>query len=357
MFSEPTVFVVGAGASAEYDIAVGDRLKFKIADLLDFYFDGHSLSRGDYQVAEHLKRHCQAATGIYQMSQEHFKSARLISQAMPHALSIDNFIDAHRGNESVALCAKLGIVKSILLEEGQSRIAGLKEDFKPFDFASVADTWITRLFQMLSESVSRADVAQVFDNLTLVVFNYDRCIEAYIPRALAEYYDLQLAEVSQLMTKLTIIHPYGVAGGLNAQGRLTVPFGSTDVNILDTSLGIRTFSEGVEDPATTAAITHALNIAHTLVFLGFSFHPLNMKLLEAPTNNLRRIFATTHGLSKSAVDNIEQNILQLYDKLDPNPSQVRMDDRQLDELEMVDLKCYEFCSQYFRSLSSAMPAH
>lgn len=353
MFSEPTVFVVGAGASAEYEIAVGDTLKLKIAELLDFYFDGHQLSRGDYQIAEWLKRRNQAASGIYQLSQKHFRSARLISQAMPHALSIDNFIDAHRGDENVSLCAKLAIVKSILDEESRSKISGLREEFKPFDFGSVANTWIARLFQMLSEGVSRAEVPHIFDNLSLIVFNYDRCIEAYLPRALGEYYDLQPPEVSQVMARLRIIHPYGVAGGLD-QGRLSIPFGSTEVNLLDASEGIRTFSEGVGDPTTKSAITNALSVADTLVFLGFSFHPLNMKLLKAPTNNLRRVFATTYGLSESAVAAVEQNILHLFDRLDPQQALLQPDERQLDELEMTNLKAYDFCSQYFRSLSSAM---
>lgn len=357
MFSEPTVFVVGAGASAEYGIAAGDSLKSKIATLLDFYFeDGHKLIRGDFQIAELLKRHNQAATGTYEMSQAHFKSSHLISRAMPHALSIDNFIDAHRGDDDVALCAKLGIVKSILVEESQSRLAGLKHWHEAFDFASVSDTWITRLFQMLSESVPKAGLAQVFENLSLIIFNYDRCIEAYLPRALSEYYDLLPAEASQLVSRLSIIHPYGVAGGLDDQGRLIIPFGSTEANLLNASEGIRTFSEGVGDPATKSAITRALSEADTLVFLGFSFHPLNMKLLKAPTNNLRRIFATTFGLSKSAVDNIEQNILHLFDKLDPRQELFEADNRQLDELEMANLKAYEFCTQYFRSLSSASPA-
>jgi hypothetical protein len=178
VFSTPTVFVVGAGAGAEYDIAVGDTLEFKIASLLDLYFDHHELTRGDYQIAEWLKRLNQANGGGYGVSQEHFRSARLTSQAMPHALSIDNFIDAHRGDENVALCAKLGIVKSILLEESGSTLAGLQEDHRAFDFSAVANTWITRLFQMLSEGVSRADVGQIFDNLKLIVFNYDRCVEA-----------------------------------------------------------------------------------------------------------------------------------------------------------------------------------
>ncbi|QIL03186.1 hypothetical protein G7078_10620 [Sphingomonas sinipercae] len=355
MFSEPTVFVVGAGASAEYKIAVGDSLKFKIADLLDLHFDWSELTRGDYQIVEWLRRHNQAVSGSHKVSDQDFKSARLISQAMPHALSIDNFIDAHRGNESIALCAKLGIVKAILLEEVSSRISGLKDEFQPFDFASVADTWIPRLFQMLSEGVSRDDIHRVFENLTLIVFNYDRCVEAYLPRALREYYDLQPAEVSQIMARLKIIHPYGVAGRPDEIERLTIPFGSSDVNLLDASQGIRTFSEGVGDATIKSGLTDALSSADTLVFLGFSFHPLNMKLLKAPTNNLRRVFATTYGLSKSAVANVEQSILQMFDKLDPRQTLLDPDERQLDELEMANLKAYDFCTQYFRSLSSAVP--
>jgi len=348
------VFVIGAGASAEYGIAVGDALKFKIADLLEFYLDGGQLTRGDHQIAESLRRQNHSTTGAYQMSQEDFRSSRLISRAMPHALSIDNFIHAHRGDESVALCAKLGIVKAILLEEAGSKLSAIKDEHKEFDFGAVANTWIPRLFQMISEGVSRNDIANIFNNLKIINFNYDRCVEAYLPRALAEYYNLTMAEASQLMTSLTIIHPYGVAGGLNNQGRLSVPFGSKDVNILEVATGIRTFSEGVENQHIKASMAAVLNAAHTLVFLGFSFHPLNMKLLKAPANSLQRIFATTFGLSKSAVDAVEQNILHLFNKISPDQIVIEYDSRQLDELEMTDLKAYDFCSQYFRSLSSAL---
>jgi hypothetical protein len=157
------------------------------------------------------------------------------------------------------------------------------------------------------------------------------------------------------MKRLAIIHPYGVAGGLDERGRLSIPFGSKEENLLEAAASIRTFTEGVGDPGIKHAITSALNSAETLVFLGFSFHPLNMKLLRAPTNNLQRVCATTHGLSKSAVAAVEQNILHLFDKIDPKQPLIAHDDRQLDELEMADLKAYEFCSQYFRSLSHAVP--
>jgi hypothetical protein len=124
------------------------------------------------------------------------------------------------------------------------------------------------------------------------------------------------------------------------------------VNLLETAQGIRTFSEGIGDPRTASAIQSAFKHAHTLVYLGFSFHPLNLELLESEAPHLRRIFATTFGLSKSAVATVEQTILQSYDKLAPTEMLMHPDERQLDELELEDLTAYEFCSQYFRSLST-----
>jgi hypothetical protein len=223
---------------------------------------------------------------------------------------------------------------------------------RPFDFSPVSNGWISRLFQMLTENVAISEIEQVFENLALIVFNYDRCLEAYIPRALQQYYGIAQSDAERLLSKLTIIHPYGVAGGIDRNGRLTVPFGSTQVNLLETAQGIRTFSEGIADPKMASDIQATMHDAHTLVFLGFSFHPLNLELLEADTPNLRRIFATTHGLSKSAVATVEQTLLQTYDKIEPGRILLQHDGRQLDELELENLTAYDFCSQYFRSLSS-----
>jgi hypothetical protein len=65
---------------------------------------------------------------------------------------------------------------------------------------------------MITENVSVAEIDYVFDNVTLIVFNYDRCVETYVPRALQQYYGITQSEAERLLSKLTIIHPYGIAG-------------------------------------------------------------------------------------------------------------------------------------------------
>src|SRR6476469_6333049 len=101
---------------------------------------------------------------------------------------------------------------------------------------------------MATENVSRDELPGIFDNLTLIVFNYDRCIEAYFPRALEAYYGISRAEANEVFSRLEIIHPYGLTGGLSPSGELSAEFGSTDVNLLEVAQSIKTFSEGLADP-------------------------------------------------------------------------------------------------------------
>lgn len=273
MFEAPTVFVIGAGASAEYDIAVGDKLKHRISSLLNFYFEGYTLESGDFQICETLKRHSQSATGQYGMSSGHFGASRHIAEAMPHALSIDNFVDAHRGNDAIELCAKLGIVKSIINEESNSKLSGLRMPHEAFDFKSVANGWIARFFQMLHEGVPLLELDGIFSNISLIVFNYDRCIEAYLPRAISQYYGVDYISALRLFDRMTIIHPYGAVGSIDVSGSIDPPFGSSDINLLGAAQGLNTFSEGLSDPSMAKALNAVMSEVETIVFLGFSFHP------------------------------------------------------------------------------------
>ena len=50
------------------------------------------------------------------------KAAKKIYNALSQAISIDNFIDAHRGDKYIEFCAKIGIVFSILKAEKKSSL-------------------------------------------------------------------------------------------------------------------------------------------------------------------------------------------------------------------------------------------
>jgi hypothetical protein len=120
VFRSKTVFVVGAGASREAGLPTGAELKRIIASKLDIkYRYGYELISGNPEIAEALREQAQ------QNGQDpnlFLHEAHKISDAMPQAISIDNFIDAHQGNVILEVCGKLSIAHSILEAEKNSKI-------------------------------------------------------------------------------------------------------------------------------------------------------------------------------------------------------------------------------------------
>jgi hypothetical protein len=58
MFNQRVVFVVGAGASKEYNFPVGSELKERIAKAVRFrYQHGFELVGGSDQLLAHIRRH------------------------------------------------------------------------------------------------------------------------------------------------------------------------------------------------------------------------------------------------------------------------------------------------------------
>jgi hypothetical protein len=346
MFKSKTVFIVGAGASCEANLPSGEELKDKIAKLLDIRFqDGFRQNGGDHQITAALQEHVRSLDGRQGDINPYLHKARTIRDALPLAISIDNFLEAHQGDVEIELCGKLAIVRSILAAESTSELRCMEVGREHFNKLKLRHSWYTGFFQMLTENVRKSEVEKLFDNVTIITFNYDRCIERFLVQALAEYYVLDFGEATKIAGQLTIIHPYGKVGNLPRQGGdNTVPFGSTAVQLLEISKQIRTFAEGESDKELMDAIHNSISTAETLVFLGFAFHPANMELLtpKAPTK-VRRVFATTFGLSDADKRNITHDIWRMLGVWEQgNPLRP----------ELASLKCGDFFQQYFRSISA-----
>lgn len=88
--------------------------------------------------------------------------------------------------------------------------------------------------------------------------------------------------------------------------------------------------------------------ADTIVFLGFAFHPLNMRLLAPPSiASPRRIFATTLGMSDADETVIENDIWRTLGK-----RELKLDEPVKPEFAKVTGA--EFFQQYFRSMSASV---
>jgi hypothetical protein len=148
-----TVFIVGAGASAEVGLPVGSGLAERIGRLLDIqYRNFNELTSGDILLAETLQYCAQRnASGQHDQNQL-FAAGRLIGQAMAASLSIDNFIDWHRGNAAVELCGKLAIARAIVHAEKTSKL--YTDVTRPNDILRhdrAKGTWLNDFWKLLSD--------------------------------------------------------------------------------------------------------------------------------------------------------------------------------------------------------------
>jgi hypothetical protein len=305
MFDSKTVFIVGAGASQEAGLPTGAQLKAIIADKLNITYkvgiDLTSPDTGDGAIAWALVQHV-GNTGTGDIN-PYLSEAWKIRDAMPQAISIDNFLDTHSTSPGLVLCGKLGIARAIIDAEHKSRlfIDNRHGTLANFDHNRVRDTWYLKLFQLLSENVRIEEAEHLFNNVSFIIFNYDRCVEHYLFHAIQNYYTIGAIAARQLMSRLTISHPYGLVGSLPWQGPASVEFGGRmNVQLLDIANEIRTFTERMEDNDALGVIRHQVQEAHTIVFLGFAFHPLNMKLLApGKRSNVKKIFGTAKGISNA----------------------------------------------------------
>lgn len=345
MFKSKTLFIVGAGASCEANLPSGEALKYKIAELLDIRFEyGWRQEGGDFMITEALKQHVRI-TGEESIN-SYLEAAWHIRSVVPaSALSIDNFINSHRENQRIALCGKLGIVKGILDAEGESTLRSAGSGSDLFEPEELSSTWFSGFFKMLTEDVDKSEIGNIFENVTIITFNYDRCIERYLVQMLGQYYGVSIPESEKIVRKLKIIHPYGQIGNLPWQGGNSISFGAKSAPLISLVGLIRTFSEGMADEEILGEIHSEIIKAETMVFLGFAFNPSNMRLLKPnKTTQTKRVFATTWGLSSADEEQIKKDInLMLGRKIGG-----------LDALKpaLENVKCGEFFKRYFRSLSA-----
>lgn len=353
MFKSKTLFIVGAGASKEVKMPLGEDLKRDIAISLNTGFGGagqirNAKSRKMYEV---IYQHSRSGESYSKDVLEYLTHAKAISDAMPLAISIDNYIDAHQKNPFIELCGKLAIVRSILDAERNSSLYSddpyIEEHWEGSDFKRLEGTWLAGFFNMLTENVTKDSIESVFENVAFITFNYDRCIEQYLYKALQTYYSVTPQEAGNVLSKLTIIHPYGSVGKFPHIGGdgMVASYGDERADLLKVAKQIKTFSQQIEEPEILDKIHDEIEKAQKLVFLGFAFHPQNMDLLQV--NKLRRlenkiqVYATMYGVSKSDQEEIKKDIVSVTGR-----------HKKFTDINTLDpsKKCSDLFYEYKRSL-------
>ncbi len=357
--SKKTVFVIGAGASAEANLPTSDGLKNKIATSFDQGYAGY------YIIYDALRNHVHKNILTQENINLYLNEVWHIKEAMPLAISIDNYLDAHRDNDKIALCGKLAIVRSILEAEKGSFLSFKTGANSNINFKLLQKTknkeeaWFLSFFKLLTENCASNELKERFESITLIIFNYDRCIEHFLYYALQTYYP-ELSpdknteardKIAELVKSINIYHPYGDVGSLPwiNQDETTMGFGEepNGEQLLRLSNRIKTFTEGTDSESSEIVeIRKHMGSANRVVFLGFAFHPQNMELIapghvdETVKGNIHH-FATTFGFSHNDEKVIEEQIKGLYHKTSSGRIIINME----------NLECAKFFKAYGKSLS------
>ncbi|MFC2121794.1 hypothetical protein ACFLTI_09390 [Bacteroidota bacterium] len=311
---ERIVYIIGAGASNEANLPDGIELKQKISNHLNFYSKDDSILDGGNKIYRAIR------LLVGKESNPYIEATMVIRKALLLAGSIDNLIDAHHGNEKIALCSKLAIVQSILEAENESLLSFSKSSTgSSINFHALQKTWYWHFFDRIISNCS--DLKERFKSITLIVFNYDRCIEHFIYFALQDYLAIPAFEAAELVKCINIYHPYGSVGNLPWYSQTNnMEFGANPnpQKLLELAKKIKTFSEGTNpDSSEIFDIRRNILNANILVFLGFAFHGLSMQMIK-PDNiegvKVRRkeCYATAKGISRNDIPYIKEEIKGYY---------------------------------------------
>jgi hypothetical protein len=302
-------FVLGAGSSYEANMPTGNDLKVSIASSLAFKVDEfRRIVEGDDQIRESLHALGQRPGAAHSLA-DYYSAARRICTAMPQAPSIDNFIDSHRSNASVATVGKLAIASAILKAERNSTLYVSPDNMhNTVNFQSLANTWFNAFFQLVCLNAQEEDLPDRLSRVRVVTFNYDRTLEHFLYHSIQNYYGTKPERAAEILSYLSVLHPYGKVGTLPWQNEGTsVPFGGgiRSSSLMQVAETLKTFTEGTsEDGSQIEQIRNAVFEAETLVFLGFAFHELNLRLLfgaekQTSIRHSKQVFGTAMGLSES----------------------------------------------------------
>jgi hypothetical protein len=341
VFNKPTVFVVGAGASAECALPTGASLKEQIANGVRFRFDYSDLKSGEVGLLRALKR--QFSNDQKQV--DSFTAAgNELSETISTFPSIDEALHWWKARQEIVQLGKIAIAFYILEAERRSSLA-LKPESGRVNVDNVSETWLQSFLSIAIATLERKSVASAFDNVTIVNFNYDRTIEQYLYWALQQRAGVVEQDARLAVSRLKIIRPYGSIGNLEWGENPAVRFGANeqDSNIFSVSKNIRTFTEQTDHSTVQQAIDDAMETAHVVVFLGFGFHQQNLALLSPGVgksrSSVRTILATVFEVDERNYPAIQE---RLYNSLALRPQAL-----------LAPLKCGQLLTNLRLSVSMA----
>ena len=340
MFGDNTTFVIGAGASHEAGLPLGEGLRHVISRKLMLSPEsGENIN--DKKIRSEISKYV-----IENQKGDEYRDilrfSGFVSEAVLASSSIDNLLEAHKSNKYVNICGKFAISCAILEAEMSSKLYIDRSNiYNTLDVSKIEKTWYIDFGRRLVENCTFSELGESISRIRIIDFNYDRCLQHFLENFLVVYYGVEISQAIEALQKLRIIHPYGSIGSLHSGKELPyVPFGASvqDISLKEMSRNIKIYSEQIEDEITIYNIKNYIMKAETIIFLGFGFHKQNMNIItpdEGGEINTSRVFLSTCGLSPTNIEFVIDDI---------NRRLVAHQNRRV--YAVRDKTCYETFTEY-----------
>lgn len=345
MLQSRTLLILGAGASKEAGFPLGLELRDQLTAMLSIVFSSDRQLSGDRVLGRYLQSLTQDDEA---KALRLLEAARMVSRKLPQVPSIDALLSILSDPDAVAI-AKAAICVAISRAEGDSLVnKGSEPGYDAKYFSKLSATWYGKFFELLHQRVPASALNMLFEELTVISFNYDRSFEEYLFRAVQNLYDLSSEDSASLVRNLQVIHPYGRIAPLDWEQRGGLKYGGIP-SVERAEVAIKTFSEQIADDRLQTRMDEAIQNSERVIFLGFGFLEENMDVLD-PGLQMRRkpLRGTAYGFSESNRDLVEDQLEGWLADLD------MMEGHELRQpsVKLHDLTCERFIDQFSRFILS-----
>jgi hypothetical protein len=278
MIRKSTVLIIGAGGSIPYKLPSGAELLGRVI--------------GDLSNAP-------LYSAIYRLTGQNQTHVEAIRKRLTKAMtdSIDAFLEKNPDDPFVQDLGKISIAYCLwpLLQRARAYVALPEED------------WISFVWnRMHQEARSFKDLRQ--NKLTFITFNFDTLLEAKLVQAIGALYPRVSKPDAQAYVESIALHVHGTLSQPPKTGE------PPDDWLKQAKDDIRVVHQEI-DKALLSSLSKLIDDAEIVAFLGFGYHPDNLKKLGFPRNDKPGLFGSAFGLGLGEKAHVTRSVGTYHGRL------------------------------------------
>ena len=305
MFNNPTVLIIGAGASAEFGMPLGSSLMTKVANAVTL---GNNSQPNDALFSQRLRSCLGNDRG-----EEIFKLGAKLASVVSQFKSMDEALHFLSDEPDIVELGKLAIAHEVMNAERNSQLFKAIEANDP-GAGDTNNTWANAFLRLALSASRRQELSKLFANVTVIDFNYDRVLPQYLYWVLQRNLEIPKDAAAECVRNLTVLHPYGSLGQLEWQSETDfLTYGADHGNLAQIGSRIRTYTEEAH-AAERTQIETAIGKAEVFVVIGFGFHRQNIKIVSpaVPFRAGVRAFLTVYAIGDGNHDAITREMRLVF---------------------------------------------